>query len=187
MQNNQHVIRFDIVIPTRHGAGYAGHFKRVKDNSLRTIATVGKADDEEQKKVTMSIQKAHVLFGHNSDLITQKVASYLDIRITRGSMKPCDACTIAKAQQKNVAKTSSGEKTKDVNGRWYHDISTVKSRDKSLNVSTPQWHMIVDELSGLKYSQFYAKKSAFVEPMLGMMQKAQQNGKPVQFVRGDNS
>ena len=82
MQNNQHVIRFDIVIPTRHGAVYAGHFKRVKNNISRTIgtiATVGKADDEEQKKVTMSIQKAHVLFGHNSDLITRKVASYLDI------------------------------------------------------------------------------------------------------------
>ena len=60
MRNNQHVIRFDIVSPTRHGAVYAGHFKRVKDNISRTIGTVGKADDEEQKKVTMSIQKAHV-------------------------------------------------------------------------------------------------------------------------------
>ena len=28
MRNNQHVIRFNIVIPTRHGAVYAGHFKR---------------------------------------------------------------------------------------------------------------------------------------------------------------
>ena len=135
----------------------------------------------------MSVQKAHVLFGHNSEMMTRKIASHLDIKITRGSMKPCNACTIGKAQQKNVAKTSSGKKTNDVNGQWYHDISTVKSRDKSFTVSTPQWHMIVDELSGLKYSQFYAKKNAFVEPMLGMMNKAMQNGKPVQSVRGDNS
>ena len=102
-------------------------------------------------------------------------------------MKPCDACTIGKAQQKNVAKTSSGEKTNDVNGQWYHDISTVKSRDKSFTVSTPQWHMIVDELSGLKYSQIYAKKNKFVKPMLCMMHKAMQQGTPVQFVRDNNS
>ena len=47
--------------------------------------------------------------------------------------------------------------------------------------------MIVDELSGLKCSQFYAKKNKFIEPMLYMMHKAMQQGTPVQFIRGDNS
>ena len=71
MRNDQHVIRFNIIIPMRYGAVYVGHFKRVKGNIARTtISTVGKEDDEEQKKVTMSVQKAHVLFGHNSEMMT---------------------------------------------------------------------------------------------------------------------
>ena len=55
MQTDQHVIRFDIVIPTKHGAVYAGYFKRVKGEKRTGISTVGKEGGEERKKVTMLI------------------------------------------------------------------------------------------------------------------------------------
>ena len=56
---------------------------------------------------TMTIEQAHVRLGHSSEDATRKAAKALNWTLTKGTMKPCDACAAAKAKQKNVPKTSS--------------------------------------------------------------------------------
>ncbi len=75
-----------------------------------------------------------MLLGHSNKEKTQQTASALGILITRGALKTCDSCTIAKAKQKIVNDESKGVKAVKYNGRVYHDNATVKENkeDKSL-------------------------------------------------------
>jgi hypothetical protein len=54
----------------------------------------------------MSVNKAHDKLGHADEAATQKAAKEQGVKIVRGSMKSCAACTVGKAKQKNVPKTS---------------------------------------------------------------------------------
>ena len=54
----------------------------------------------------MNINEAHRKFGHGHEDAVRKAAKHLGIEITRGTMKPCLACTEARAKQKNVPKVS---------------------------------------------------------------------------------
>jgi hypothetical protein len=55
----------------------------------------------------MTIEQAHVRLGHSSEDVTRKTAKALNWILTKGTLKPCDACAAAKAKQKNVPKMSS--------------------------------------------------------------------------------
>jgi hypothetical protein len=48
------------------------------------------------------------------------------MKLRKGGMETCLACTIGKAKQKNVKKKSEGTKMKEPGGRMYLGISTVK-------------------------------------------------------------
>lgn len=111
-------IKFDIVIPTKNGALYCACLKRKQDDVHGGILGEG---------TEMNVAKAHALLGHCNELSTRRTASYLDWKITQGALKTCESCAIGKARQKNVPKQSSGEKAKEPNGRWFHDIATIKS------------------------------------------------------------
>ena len=82
----------------------------------------------------MSIEQAHAILGHASKGKTRHISAALDILITRGALKTCESCAIAKTKQKNMNDESKGEKADKYNGSVYHDIATVKDgkNDKSL-------------------------------------------------------
>ncbi len=84
--------------------------------------------------IKMSIEQAHAILGHSSKAKTRQTAAALGILVTRGALKTCESCAIAKAKQKNVNEENAGEKAVKYNGRVYHDIATVKEseEDKSL-------------------------------------------------------
>ena len=88
--------------------------------------------------IKMSIERAHAILGHASKGKTQQTAAALDILITRGALKTCESCAIAKVEQKIVNDESDGVKAVKFNGRVYHDIATVKEseEDKSLGRRT---------------------------------------------------
>ena len=93
------------------------------------------------------------------------------IRITK--MKPCKHCAIAKAKQKNVNKDASARKAERPNERWSHDIVTMKPPEKiGLMMRRPNWHILVDEYSGTKFSAFYSRKNDIVEPMCERIRQA---------------
>jgi hypothetical protein len=70
------------------------------------------------------------------------------------SWKPCEACAAGKAKQKNVPKESEHKLAdKDAN-RIFLDIATVKKLKNGPNVTKPNWRIMVDERTGMKFSDF---------------------------------
>jgi hypothetical protein len=50
--------------------------------------------------IKMNIEQAHAILGHASEGATQQTAAVLGMLITRGALKTCKSCAIAKAKQK---------------------------------------------------------------------------------------
>jgi hypothetical protein len=106
-----------MVIPTNKGLLFAMYFKR------GTELTVANTDLKPQQ---MSIDKAHCKLGHSDENSTRKAAAELSIDLTRGTMKVCEACTMAKAKQKNVLKQSDHKTAKSDGRQIFLDIATIK-------------------------------------------------------------
>jgi hypothetical protein len=52
----------------------------------------------------MNIERAHAILGHSSKDATWRTAAVLDMLITRGALKTCEPCAIAKAKHTNLNK-----------------------------------------------------------------------------------
>jgi hypothetical protein len=77
--------------------------------------------------------------------MTRKAAKLLGFDIASGNVTPCEACTIAKAKQRNVPKESQHIPTKESNGRVYLDIASLRSTDDNKISSNSNWRIIEDE------------------------------------------
>ncbi len=98
---------------------------------------------------TYNIKKAHELLGHNNENDTRQMASHLGSQedpLECVNLGVCESCANAKARQKNVPKISTGEKATVINGRWFHDSSTLKLH-KGEKGSSKIWDLTVDELT----------------------------------------
>ena len=104
-------------------------------------------------------------------------------------MKPCEACTIAKARQKNVLKTHNKNKSAfEASKQWLHDILMVKAPwAEGVTVMRPVWHIVVDEATGVKIGSFYTAKNKMIEPMCEQIHKMEKWGQPVKHLRQDNA
>ena len=89
---------FDIVINTPKGMLWAAYMKRVKPTETGLVVAATKAI----KETRMNVKKAHGLLGHLNEDATRKSALHLGWTITRGLLKTCEPCSIAKARQKNL-------------------------------------------------------------------------------------
>jgi hypothetical protein len=69
-------------------------------------------------------------------------------------MKVCEACTVAKAKQKNVPKESQ-ETAIASKEEWcvFLDISAVKKMKDGPKATKPNWLIVVDQRSTLKFQQ----------------------------------
>jgi hypothetical protein len=67
------------------------------------------------------------------------------MKLRKGGMGTCRACTIGKAKQKNVKKKSEGVKSQEPRGRIYLDISAVKDKKGEPNIMKNNWRIMVDE------------------------------------------
>ena len=100
------VIKFDIIIPTKHGVLFCACLKRTREVASGAIG----------KGTQMSIAKAYELLGHYNENATQKTVEQLKWRITHGMLNPCENCTVCKgtteecAQRKQQQKVSQGTK-----------------------------------------------------------------------------
>jgi hypothetical protein len=107
----------------------------------------------------LNIEQAHAILGDSNEDTTRKTAVALDIQITRGLLRTCEPCAVAKAKQMNVNNESEGVKVDKFNERVYHDIATVKKTDddKKLGRKTV-WHVSVKETVLFKVSKFFVSK-----------------------------
>lgn len=130
----------------------------------------------------MSIQKAHELLGHGDENTTRQSAKSLGWRITRGSLKPCVSCAVAKAKAKNTSKKSDSPKPTTPCELVHMDISivTVPRNDGSeFIIGKKNWTIRVDAATGKKWSDFTATKSEFVERAAEWMNQMKQRGRPI--------
>ena len=74
------------------------YFKR---ESKPEIAAVGI-----QGAIKVNYQEMHDKLGHCNEDMTRKAEKLLGFDIASGNVTPCEACTIAKAKQRNVPKES---------------------------------------------------------------------------------
>jgi hypothetical protein len=178
-KNNNRII-FDIVIPTTKGLLFTMYFRR-------NVKVAGAMTDAE-KPVTMSITELHGKLSHdgNEDAM-RKTAEALGVKLTRGTLKPCEACTAGKAKQKNAPKTSDHEPATAEERQIFLDIATVKQIKGGPNVTKPNWRIMVDERTQTKFSDFYETKNGMVEPTCVQLNKWKQDGKAVKCVRLDNA
>ena len=173
-------IKFDIKIPTPKGAIYAMYFNRsceLANPSVQSALPTPK----------MSIEKAHRLLGHLNEEETRRTAKALGWELTRGTLKPCDGCTKGKAKQRNVPKVSDHVKSTESNGRIFLDLSkVVDPNETSKSLYKKFWRIMVDEKTGMKFSDFFEAKSGMVEPTLEQFSLWRGAGMPVKIVRCDN-
>ncbi len=89
-----------------------------------------------------------------------------------------------------MPKKSSNEKSKVLNGCWFHNIATVKAPDRlKMMVTYPVWHIIFVEAPGIKISGFYKAKHAMVE-LMSMCERfynMKEKGQPVLKLWQDNA
>jgi hypothetical protein len=175
-------VTFDIKVPTSRGVLYAMYMKR--KGEVASVATEGQ---NPKKPTRITIEEAHVQLGHASEDITRNTAKHLGWELKPGGMKPCEACATAKAKQKNVPSVSEHVKSTENNGRIFLDIATIKEPSSGERASKPHWRIIVDERTGLKFSDFFPTKNGMVEPTCEKFQRWQNTGKPVKIVRMDNA
>ena len=179
LTKNGNEITFDIAIPTPKGVIFAIYIKR--DGEMAGAGADAVAN------VKLTIQQAHERLGHCGEDATRKAAKQLGWELTQGVMKPCDACTVGKAKQKNVPKVHLGEPLKDGEHRVFLDISSVKHVTGQPKTIKPNWRIIVDERTQLKFSDFFDTKNGMIEPTCVQLSKWKRSGKIVTHLRLDNA
>eukprot|EP00957_Ditylum_brightwellii_P083473 6345666-Ditylum_brightwellii.AAC.1 len=111
-------------------------------------------------------------------------------------MPPCEACAQSKAKQKSLPKRTEVIEVvvnpkvaaKQVNERVHLGISTIKAPEKvKVKVTKPNWCMMVEEKTGMKWSDFYPTKDTMIEPTCEQLNKWKANGKAVKYLRCDNA
>jgi hypothetical protein len=144
--------------------------------------------------ISKSVKQAHQQLGHKPEDLTRQMAKHLGWTVTRGTLKPCESCARAKAKQKDIKTTKEepSKKATEVNGRVYLDISSIKEKDlETLTLeqipSRNHWRMVVDELTGKKFSGFYKAKNEMIEPTCELFNQWKDQGKPVIILRMDNA
>jgi hypothetical protein len=122
------------------------------------------------------------MLGHRNEDATRKTANALGWMITQGTLGVCQACTEAKAKQKNVPMHPYQPPSTRNEGWIYLDIVTVRKTKNGPKVTNGNWRLMVDKHSGLKFSKFYEKKSDMVELTCEHFNRWAQHSKPVKFV-----
>jgi hypothetical protein len=178
LQKGGESLLFNIVINTPKGALYVGKFSGKGGDEVVGGAT--------SKAPTCNIKKSHELLGHNNENDTRQMASHLGWTITRGPLGGCESCANAKARQKNMSEISTEEKATVINGRWFHDSSTLNVR-KGEKGSSKIWDLFVDELTGIPFTGIYNNKNEFIESMCQRIQAQTARGYPVLIMRQDNA
>jgi hypothetical protein len=170
-------LSFDIAIPTPKGVLFAMYIRH-------NVETAGATADTAP---IMSIQQAHDRLAHPGEENIRKTAVALGWKITRGMLKLCDACAAGKAKQKNVPKASTHQVAKVNEARVFLDIATVKSPKGGPTVRKPNWRIVVNERTQLKFSDFFETKNGMVEPTCEKLQRWKDAGKEVRYIHMDNA
>ena len=82
--------------------------------------------------------------------------------------------------------TTEHIKASKTDPRIHLDISTIKDPDGA-ELTKSNWRILVDERTGMQFSDFFARKSDMIEPTCQKLYKWKQAGLGVKFIRLDNA
>ena len=114
------------------------------------------------EEASYTIQQAHDKLGHANESSIQKTARHLGRTIKRGALKPCEACSVAKAKHKALLKHP--KLIQDVEKMMYLDIQMFCPKPKEPAYSQPHMCIRVVDPMQLKYASFCKTKNGIEEP-----------------------
>ena len=157
LKKDKITITFDIKIRTPKGMLFVMKFVRTPPSDL----TMNGIDTAK----TLNITKAHRILTHIGEEDTRKIMAHLGYTLTRGTLKVCDSCGLAKAKRKAIVKFRDSEIkiTTPVENAPTRGLNW-KVNDRSVAIRNPNWRLVVDEYSQLAFSTFHASKDKMVEP-----------------------
>ncbi len=188
------VITFDIRVETPKGVLWCANITR-NNNEVTAGSSDNQLEVEEktaskkelQPALITNIDRAHAILGHAGEDATQKMMAVLNMLITRGGMKSCKSCAVAKAKQMDINGERKGKKAQVFNGRMFYDIATLKMEEGGKNLCHKSiWHICVDELVEIKHSNFLERKRDMPTYMCELMQIKAKQGHPILVIRQDN-
>jgi hypothetical protein len=138
--------------------------------------------------IKMSIEWANAILGHSSEDAMRQTAAVLIMPITRGALKTCKSCAIAKARQKTLNNKSEGAKADKFNGWVYHNIATMKESNEDKSLSRKMvWHNLAEETVNFKQSTFFLYKSNMLKDMCAFMQQEKARRHLIKIIWQDNA
>jgi hypothetical protein len=173
MERNKQTIDFNIKVTAATGVVYCMYLQR--DVEIANAA------------VEYSINQAHKRLGHSHEDATRSTAIVLGIKVKRGVVKPCRACTVAKAKQKSLNKVSEHKKYDTPGERMFLDLASFKPPKKGMVIPKPNWRLMVDECTNFKITHFFKKKDEMVEPTCELITQLQDTNLQITFLRMDNA
>ena len=183
---------FDIKVPTSKGVLYCMYLKRIPHE---TEVSALKIDAQPNKLRKVSVNFYHAQLGHINERDTRDIAKILQQPLQNLKFTDCEACARAKAAKKPLKVIQVKHKPKHQWGgksRMFLDISTLKRQLRKkkhikLPINKPNWRLMVDERTQLKFSHFCKTKNAMVEPTLKLLHLLEQQGFAVEVIRMDNA
>jgi hypothetical protein len=151
----------------------------------RTMELAGAASDT--KKTKMTIAQALGKLGHCNEDATHKVAKQLGWELKPWLLESCEAHAAAKGKQKSILQISKGMPAKDGKNCIYLDIAMVKQRRGMPRANKPNWRIMVDQRTQLKFSNFFNTKNGMVKLMCEQLHQWKQNNITVDYSRLDNA
>jgi hypothetical protein len=86
-----------------------------------------------------------------------------------------------------VPKCSTYVPSAENNGRIFLDIATIKRIKDGPLVAKPNWCIMVEERTNLKFSSFYKTKGGMAEPTCEQLHRWKLAGKQVKYIRLNNA
>lgn len=189
VEKGSYQIKFDTIIKTTKGAIYACKFDRRSSEISAANNSVRQTSSDGSKRIKkINIVDLHSKLGHINEADSRTVARQLGMTISRGTLKPCESCALAKAKQKNVSKQSDRPKQTVVGGLLNLDLTKVTVKLVSggeAKVSCNRWCIITDEASGKKWSIFTLTKSGMVDPACVLFTELTKRGISIRRLRMD--
>jgi hypothetical protein len=138
--------------------------------------------------IQINIKRAHAILRHSNEDVSQKTATALNMQITRGALKTCEPCAVAKVRQRHVYSKSEGSKAETFNGRVYHNIAIVKESNDNKKLGRKTiWHVSAKESVNFKTSKFFMSKSKMPKYRCEYMESEKVQGHPIAAIRQDNA
>ena len=193
LERNGARIVFDIKIETPKGAIYCMRMKRKmvpSEAGATSLNNESRIMPPSKPKVKFNINHAHQLYGYYDEPTTRQAVYARGIGIVRGTLKPsCNHCAMAKSKQRHVpAIEPQADCAVKPNDRDALDISTIKApKALKITLGKPNWRIMVDELTGMKFSDFFATKNGMVEPTCEKLNMWKEAKIPVTYLRMDNA